>query len=103
MKFEAASSATLFSGSSIANAQSLLDPKEYDRICETCSFASHMLNENKAMITERVEARCEAMADILNLNDAVKLQLSLAAKVHRVGELLLNESLQDKCFLDMGS
>ena len=42
------------------------------------------------------------MADILNVNDAVKLQLSLAAKEHRVGELSLRWELQDKCFLDMG-
>jgi len=102
MKLSAASSATFGNSPIFACAERLLDPKEYDRILETCLFASHMLNENKALISRRVGARCEAMADILNLNDGVKLQLSLAARVHRVGELLLPTGLQDKCYLDMG-
>jgi len=102
MKLEAASSFTPYHSPAIASAELLLDPKEYDRIREICVFASHMLNDNKSLITGRVEARCESMADILSLNDAITLQLTLAAKVHRVGELLLNSSLQDKCYLDMG-
>lgn len=102
MKAAAESSSTLCHTPVFENAEVLLDPKEYDRILDTCVFASNMLNENKTLITNKVESRCDAIADILNLNDAVKLQLSLAAKVHRVGELLLHKELQDKCFIDMG-
>jgi hypothetical protein len=102
MKAAAERSSSLFQSPTFDSAEILLDPREYDRIRKTCVFVSNMLNANKKLITKKVEARCEAMADILNLNDAVKLQLSLAAKVHRVGELSLHKKLQDKCFLDMG-
>ena len=102
MKLAANSSDPSSNSPVFSSAEELMDPRDYDRILETCNFAAHMLNEKKLLITRRVEARCEVMADILNLNEAVKLQLSLAARAHRVGALLLPLELQDKCYLDMG-
>ena len=102
MKAAIESPSNICHSAAFENPEMLLDPREYDRIRATCDLAAHMLNENKTLISNNVVDRCEAIGNILNLNDAVKVQLALAAKVHRVGELLLPKALQDKCFLDMG-
>ena len=72
-----------------------------DVILDACNYAASKLSPAKTELTERVVKRCDQVAKLLSLNSPRRLQLELAARVHRVGELLLHENLRDKCFLDM--
>ncbi|MCB1645858.1 MAG: hypothetical protein KDI36_10405 [Pseudomonadales bacterium] len=78
-----------------------LRSEDFERILEVSLFTASRLSARKKHLTQRVISRCIAIADVLNLNNAVRLQLELAARVHRIGELYLNQALQDKCFIDM--
>ena len=61
MKLATESSMSSCNNPVFASAELFLDPREYDRILDTCAFASQMLNENKTLITNRVVDRCDAM------------------------------------------
>ena len=62
-----------------------------------------LLGPSKEALTRRVTRRCAAMAAQLPVDQAAVQRLTLAAQLHRVGELCLPAALTRKCFLDMNS
>jgi len=84
-----------------------VDPKgiqtrtELDQIMDVAAYAATQLGDPKSRLTKQVVERCAVIAAYLDLADSVRLQLELAARIHRVGELYLHKDLRDKCFIDM--
>ncbi len=62
-----------------------------------------LLGPTKVRLSHNVARRCEAIAAQLPLDAASVARLTLAAHVHRAGELCLPASLTRKCFLDMST
>ncbi len=74
---------------------------EYSLLVDTCVLFDSKLDESRRALSAKVADRCVAIAGALELGDVETVQLELAARVHRVGELYLHESLRNKSFLDM--
>jgi len=62
-----------------------------DRLLSVCTASAAELNTERYLLTVRVVARCDEIAGLLAVNEAVRLQLSLAAWIHRLGEVYLEE------------
>ncbi len=78
-----------------------INTAEFACLEETCRFATNILDEDRQFLSDCVAERCIAIAQHLNLSGSDIVRLEIAARVHRVGELFLAESLRRKCFLDM--
>ena len=72
-----------------------------EKVLERCLMAQVVLNPNKVTLTERVAERALAIARILRLPVENRMQLELAALLHRVGEASLPEELTDRSFIQM--
>ena len=75
--------------------------QEFAHLVDTCTLFDSRLDESRRTLSAKVAARCVSMARAIGLNEIETVQLELAARVHRVGELFLHESLRQKSFLDM--
>ncbi len=84
-----------------SDARDFLNTAEYACLEETCRFATDSLDDDRQELSERVASRCVAIAEKMNLSGSELVRLEMAALVHRVGELFLDESLRRKSFLDM--
>ena len=80
-----------------------INTAEFACLEETCRFATNILDEDRQFLSDCVAERCIAIAQCLNLSGSDIVRLEIAARVHRVGELFLDESLRRKSFLDMTS
>lgn len=78
-----------------------MNTAEYACMEESCRFASSILEDERLNLSELVAVRCIAMAQHLEVSAADTIRLEFAAKVHRIGELAVNESLRRKSFIDM--
>jgi cyclic di-GMP phosphodiesterase len=78
-----------------------INTAEFACLEETCRFATTILDGDRQLLSDGVAERCIAIAQLLNLSGSDIIRLEIAARVHRVGELFLDESLRCKSFLDM--
>ena len=78
-------------------------PTHLEKVLEQCLMAQVALNPNKAALTETVAERAIAIAKEMGLSIGQRMQLELAALLHRVGEASLPEALADKSFLEMSN
>lgn len=76
---------------------------EFTHLVDTCVLAHANLEAPRRLLSRKVAARCVAIARRLDLDEEQIVQLELAARVHRVGELYLHDSLRKKSFLDLSS
>ena len=77
--------------------------QEFAHLMDTCTIADAGLEAPRRLLSSKVATRCVAIARHLDLSDEETVRLELAARVHRVGELLLHASLRRKSFLDLTS
>ena len=80
-----------------------INTAEFACLEETCRFAINILDEDRQLLSVSVAERCIAIAQYFHLSGSDIIRLEIAARVHRVGELFLENSLRGKCFLDMTS
>ena len=78
-----------------------LNTAEYACLEETCRIATFNLSEEKRSLSERVARRCIEIGQLMGLSGSDLVRIEIAARVHRVGELFVDEDLRGICFLDM--
>ncbi len=77
--------------------------RAFDRASTLSRQTADLLGPTRQELVRRVVTRCEAMAIHLPLTAQETKRLSIAASLHRVGELCLPAVLARKCFIDMTS
>ncbi len=83
------------------NTREFLNTAEFACLEETCRIATFNLSDDKRHLSERVARRCLDIGQLMGLSGSDLVRLEVAARVHRVGELFIDEELREKCFLDM--
>ncbi len=78
-----------------------LSSVEFSNLTRAYELVYSTLDIDRQELSLRVAKRCVSIAKIMELETSDIIRLEIAAKVHRIGELYLDESLRKKSFLQM--
>ena len=78
-----------------------LNSAEFACLEETCRIAFNKLPYGRQNLSELVAHRCLDIGQLMGLSGSDLIRIEIAARVHRLGESFISDSICSKSFIDM--